>query len=64
MLDQNQSCGETCKKQLDAEFGGGNCSFIACDVSNGDALKGNVQDVDFLSGEGGKLLQEEKPMYT
>lgn len=44
MLDVNQSCGQTCKEQLDAEFGEGNCTFIACDVSNEDALKGNAQD--------------------
>lgn len=37
----NQSCGEKSKEQLDAEFGEGNCTFIVCDVSNGDALKGN-----------------------
>lgn len=40
MVDLNQICGEECKTQLDAEFGEGNCIFIQCDVSNGDALKG------------------------
>lgn len=40
MLDLNPSCGEACKAELDAEFGEGNCIFIPCDVSNGDALKG------------------------
>lgn len=44
MLDVNQSCGQTSKEQLDAEFGEGNCAFIACDVSNEDALKGNARD--------------------
>lgn len=44
MLDMNQSCGEKCKEQLDAEFGEGNCTFISCDVSNGDALKGKTED--------------------
>lgn len=40
----NQSCGEKCKEELDAEFGEGNCIFIFCDVSSGDALKGNTED--------------------
>lgn len=41
MVDLNKTCGEECKAQLDAEFGEGNCSFIPCDVSNGDTLRGN-----------------------
>lgn len=40
-MDLNKTCGEECKKELDAEFGEGNCTFIQCDVSNGDALRGN-----------------------
>ncbi|XP_013856036.1 15-hydroxyprostaglandin dehydrogenase [NAD(+)] [Austrofundulus limnaeus] len=38
VLDLNRTCGEQCQKQLDSEFGAGNCTFIQCDVSNGDAL--------------------------
>lgn len=38
----NQSSGEKCKEELDAEFGEGNCTFTVCDVSNGDALKGKA----------------------
>ena len=41
VVDLNKTCGEECKAQLDAEFGEGNCTFISCDVSNGDALRGN-----------------------
>lgn len=36
----NQSCGEKSKEELDAKFGEGNCTFIFCDVSDADALKG------------------------
>ncbi|XP_058495488.1 15-hydroxyprostaglandin dehydrogenase [NAD(+)] isoform X2 [Solea solea] len=43
VVDLNQSSGEECKKQLDAEFGEGNCSFIQCDVSDGNALKDAFQ---------------------
>ncbi|CAG06100.1 unnamed protein product, partial [Tetraodon nigroviridis] len=43
VLDLNPSCGEACKAELDAEFGEGNCIFIPCDVSNGDALKDAFQ---------------------
>lgn len=42
MVDLNKTCGEECKTQLDAEFGEGNCTFIQCDVSIGDALRGNT----------------------
>ena len=42
LIDLNKTCGEECKTQLDAEFGAGNCTFIQCDVSNGDALRGNT----------------------
>lgn len=41
MVDLNKDLGEECKAQLDAEFGEGNCTFIECDVANGDALRGN-----------------------
>lgn len=40
MVDLNKTCGEECKTQLDTEFGEGNCTFILCDVSDGDALRG------------------------
>lgn len=40
-MDLNKALGEECKAQLDAEFGEGNCTFIECDVANGDALRGN-----------------------
>lgn len=43
-MDLNRSCGEECKAQLDAEFGEGSCSFIQCDVSNGDALRGETAE--------------------
>ncbi|XP_078146852.1 15-hydroxyprostaglandin dehydrogenase [NAD(+)] isoform X2 [Centroberyx gerrardi] len=39
VVDLNQAVGEECKAQLDAEFGEGNCSFIQCDVTNGDRLR-------------------------
>lgn len=42
VVDLNQTVGEECKTQLDAEFGEGNSIFIQCDVTNGDALKGNL----------------------
>ena len=42
VVDLNKSCGEECKAQLDAEFGEGNCTFIPCDVCNGDALRGTT----------------------
>lgn len=41
VVDLNKDLGEECKAQLDAEFGEGNCTFIECDVANGDALRGN-----------------------
>lgn len=41
VLDLNKTCGEQCKDELDSEFGEGNCTFIQCDVSNGDALRGD-----------------------
>ncbi|XP_062333814.1 15-hydroxyprostaglandin dehydrogenase [NAD(+)] isoform X2 [Osmerus eperlanus] len=37
IVDLNQEVGEKCKKQLDEQFGVGNCSFIQCDVT--DAAK-------------------------
>uniref|UniRef100_A0A3Q3EBN3 15-hydroxyprostaglandin dehydrogenase [NAD(+)] n=1 Tax=Labrus bergylta TaxID=56723 RepID=A0A3Q3EBN3_9LABR len=43
VVDLNATCGEQCKAQLDAEFGEGNCTFIPCDVSNGDALRDAFQ---------------------
>lgn len=43
VVDLNKTCGEECKAQLDAEFGEGNCAFIPCDVSNGDALRDAFQ---------------------
>uniref|UniRef100_A0A8C6KB82 15-hydroxyprostaglandin dehydrogenase n=1 Tax=Nothobranchius furzeri TaxID=105023 RepID=A0A8C6KB82_NOTFU len=43
VLDLNKTCGEQCKAQLDAEFGEGQCTFIQCDVSNGDALRDAFQ---------------------
>lgn len=43
VVDLNKICGEECKAQLDAEFGEGNCAFIPCDVSNGDALRDAFQ---------------------
>ncbi|KAG7235898.1 hypothetical protein INR49_002096 [Caranx melampygus] len=43
VVDLNKACGEKCKAQLDAEFGEGNCTFIQCDVSNGDALRDTFQ---------------------
>lgn len=73
MLDMNQSCGEKCKEQLDAEFGEGNCTFISCDVSNGDALKGNAADaVNIPSGHAlltlfqlkRELASTRKTIYT
>ncbi|TKS69373.1 15-hydroxyprostaglandin dehydrogenase [NAD(+)] [Collichthys lucidus] len=43
VVDLNKTSGEECKAQLDAEFGEGNCTFISCDVSNGDALRDAFQ---------------------
>ncbi|XP_037546045.1 15-hydroxyprostaglandin dehydrogenase [NAD(+)] [Nematolebias whitei] len=43
VLDLNKTCGEQCKNELDSEFGEGNCTFIQCDVSNGDALRDAFQ---------------------
>ncbi|XP_010788256.1 15-hydroxyprostaglandin dehydrogenase [NAD(+)]-like [Notothenia coriiceps] len=42
VVDLNKTCGEESKALLDAEFGEGHCHFIPCDVSNGDALRGNT----------------------
>ncbi|KAM9769170.1 LOW QUALITY PROTEIN: 15-hydroxyprostaglandin dehydrogenase [NAD(+)]-like [Menidia menidia] len=39
VVDLNQAVGEECKAELDAAFGEGNCIFIQCDVSHGDALR-------------------------
>uniref|UniRef100_G3PVZ4 15-hydroxyprostaglandin dehydrogenase [NAD(+)] n=1 Tax=Gasterosteus aculeatus aculeatus TaxID=481459 RepID=G3PVZ4_GASAC len=39
VVDLNKACGEESKTELDAMFGEGNCYFIPCDVSNGDALR-------------------------
>uniref|UniRef100_A0A3P8NQT5 15-hydroxyprostaglandin dehydrogenase n=1 Tax=Astatotilapia calliptera TaxID=8154 RepID=A0A3P8NQT5_ASTCA len=44
MVDLNKDLGEECKAQLDAEFGEGNCTFIECDVANGDALRDTFQN--------------------
>lgn len=41
LVDLNKTCGEECKAQLDAQFGEGNSTFISCDVTDGDALRGN-----------------------
>lgn len=43
VLDLNETCGEQCKAQLDTEFGEGQSIFISCDVTDGDALKGNTR---------------------
>ncbi|CAB1455928.1 unnamed protein product [Pleuronectes platessa] len=43
VVDLNKICGEECKTHLDAEFGEGNCTFIQCDVSDGDSLKDAFQ---------------------
>lgn len=43
VVDLNKTCGEECKTQLDTEFGEGNCTFILCDVSDGDALRDAFQ---------------------
>ncbi|XP_061535085.1 15-hydroxyprostaglandin dehydrogenase [NAD(+)] isoform X1 [Phycodurus eques] len=43
VVDLNQTCGEECKKQLDAEFGDGSSTFIQCDVSDGDSLRDAFQ---------------------
>nr|XP_019964783.1 PREDICTED: 15-hydroxyprostaglandin dehydrogenase [NAD(+)] isoform X2 [Paralichthys olivaceus] len=43
VVDLNKTCGEECKTHLDAEFGEGNCTFIQCDVSDGDSLKDAFQ---------------------
>lgn len=45
VVDLNKTCGEECKAQLDAQFGEGKCIFISCDVTNGDALRGNAKDI-------------------
>lgn len=43
VVDLNETCGEECKAQLDAEFGEGQSIFISCDVTNEDKLKGNAR---------------------
>lgn len=43
VVDLNETCGEECKAQLDAEFGEGQSIFISCDVTNGEALKDAFQ---------------------
>ena len=40
MVDQNQEVGHECQVQLDAKYGEGNCTFIQCDITDGDKLKG------------------------
>ncbi|XP_037620775.1 15-hydroxyprostaglandin dehydrogenase [NAD(+)] isoform X2 [Sebastes umbrosus] len=50
VVDLNKTCGEECKAQLDAEFGEGNCNFIPCDVSNGDALRDAFQSTVDMFG--------------
>lgn len=42
VVDLNQTCGEQSKSQLDKDFRKDQSVFIQCDVSNGDALKGQV----------------------
>ncbi|XP_029356689.1 15-hydroxyprostaglandin dehydrogenase [NAD(+)] isoform X2 [Echeneis naucrates] len=44
VVDLNQTSCEECKAQLEAEFGTGNCNFIQCDVSDGDALRDAFQN--------------------
>ncbi|XP_067106919.1 15-hydroxyprostaglandin dehydrogenase [NAD(+)] isoform X2 [Osmerus mordax] len=39
IVDLNQEVGEKCKKQLDEQFGVGNCSFIQCDVTDAAKLQ-------------------------
>ncbi|MEQ2158931.1 hypothetical protein GOODEAATRI_017205, partial [Goodea atripinnis] len=41
VVDLNEILGEQCKAQLDAEFGEGKSTFIQCDVTHGDALRGD-----------------------
>lgn len=43
VVDLNKTCGEQCKAQLDAEFGEEQSIFISCDVTDGDALKGETR---------------------
>uniref|UniRef100_A0A3P9IM72 15-hydroxyprostaglandin dehydrogenase [NAD(+)] n=1 Tax=Oryzias latipes TaxID=8090 RepID=A0A3P9IM72_ORYLA len=50
VVDINQSCGDVCKSELDAEFGGDNCAFIQCDVTDGDALRDAFQKTVDLFG--------------
>ncbi|XP_024145867.1 15-hydroxyprostaglandin dehydrogenase [NAD(+)] isoform X2 [Oryzias melastigma] len=50
VVDINQNCGDSCKSELDAEFGGGSCAFIQCDVTDGDALRDAFQKTADLFG--------------
>uniref|UniRef100_A0A3B3IML3 15-hydroxyprostaglandin dehydrogenase n=1 Tax=Oryzias latipes TaxID=8090 RepID=A0A3B3IML3_ORYLA len=50
VVDINQSCGDVCKSELDAEFGGDNCAFIQCDVTDGHALRDAFQKTVELFG--------------
>ena len=43
IVDLNQEVGEKSKKQLDEQFGVGNCSFIQCDVTNAATLRGDAK---------------------
>ena len=40
VVDLNQGVGVDCQAQLDATYGEGNCTFIQCDITDGDKLKG------------------------
>ncbi|CAL8333283.1 unnamed protein product [Merluccius merluccius] len=43
VVDLNQEVGCECKVQLDTEYGEGNCTFIQCDITDGDTLKDAFQ---------------------
>lgn len=44
VVDLNKTVGEQCQAQLDAEFGEGRSMFIQCDVTHGDALRGEEEE--------------------
>ncbi|CAL8350635.1 unnamed protein product [Boreogadus saida] len=50
VVDLNQEVGNECQVQLDAKYGEGNCTFIQCDITDGDKLKDAFQRTVDLYG--------------
>ncbi|KAJ3609902.1 hypothetical protein NHX12_021996 [Muraenolepis orangiensis] len=43
VVDLNEDIGRKCKVQLDKDYGEENCTFIQCDITNGETLKDAFQ---------------------